>query len=78
MPLYEYRCEGCENRFEALVLSSDDEITCPKCEGAKLEKLFSAFGVKTGNSIPISSTPVSSVGSGCGCTPVSCGCSSKN
>lgn len=78
MPLYEYRCEKCESRFEALVLSSEDEISCPKCESTNLEKLFSAFGVKFTNSISISSTPVSSVGSGCGCTPVSCGCHSKN
>ena len=73
MPLYEYRCEKCENRFEALVLSSGDEINCPKCESTNLEKLFSAFGVKSANSIP-----VNAVGSGCGCTPVSCGCHSKN
>jgi putative FmdB family regulatory protein len=78
MPLYEYRCEKCENRFEALVLSSDDQINCPECKGAKIEKLFSVFGVKFGNSVSISSTPVSSIGSGCGCTPVSCGCHSKN
>lgn len=78
MPLYEYRCETCENRFEALVLSSGDEISCPKCESTNLKKLFSTFGVKSANSIPISSTPVNSVGPGCGCTPVSCGCHSKN
>ncbi len=78
MPLYEYRCEKCENRFETLVLNSDHDISCPKCESTNLEKLFSSFGVKSGSSIHISSTPVSSVGSGCGCTPVSCGCSSKN
>ena len=78
MPLYEYRCEKCENGFEALVLNSEEEISCPKCESTNLKKLFSTFGVKSTNSIPVSSTPLNSVDSGCGCTPVSCGCHSKN
>ena len=78
MPLFEYKCEKCENNFETLVLSLDEEISCPGCGSKNIEKLFSSFGFKSKNSIPISTSPTSSVGSGCGCTPVSCGCSSKN
>jgi putative regulatory protein, FmdB family len=71
MPLYEYKCNKCNNKFETLVLSSDDEINCPDCNSTNLEKLFSTFGVKSEDSFSSSSIPV---GSGCGCTPTSCGC----
>ena len=78
MPLFEYKCEKCENKFESLVLSSDEEICCPDCGSTNLEKLFSTFGFKSKNPIPISTTPVGSMDPGCGCTPISCGCSVKN
>jgi putative FmdB family regulatory protein len=41
MPLYEYVCRECDHNFEALVFGADDETTCPKCEGHKVEKHFS-------------------------------------
>ncbi|MGH7799782.1 MAG: FmdB family zinc ribbon protein [Thermodesulfobacteriota bacterium] len=78
MPLFEYKCDKCENKFETLVLSSDEEISCPRCESKNIEKLFSSFGFKSKISIPISTSPISSTISGCGCTPVNCGCSVKN
>jgi putative FmdB family regulatory protein len=75
VPIYEYRCKNCENKFETLILSSDEEISCPECESTTLEKLFSTFGVKSER--PPSSYPISA-SSGCGCTPVSCGCSTRH
>ena len=50
MPLYEYRCRKCSNRFEALVFGAK-RPACPKCESRSLEKLLSAFAVgsKEGN-----------------------------
>jgi putative FmdB family regulatory protein len=41
MPLYEYACQQCEHTFEALVQSSSDDVECPQCHGAKLERLLS-------------------------------------
>jgi putative FmdB family regulatory protein len=42
MPLYEYRCEACGNRFEKIVKFSDPPLeACPKC-GGKVEKLLSS------------------------------------
>jgi len=42
MPLYEYKCEACGNRFEKIVKFSDPPLeTCPKC-GGKVEKLLSS------------------------------------
>ncbi|MEW5724647.1 MAG: zinc ribbon domain-containing protein [Thermodesulfobacteriota bacterium] len=50
MPLFEYICQDCENRFEALVLSSEEEVLCPACESQRLEKLFSPFARTSGGS----------------------------
>jgi len=34
MPIYEYRCEKCDNVFEVLQSGFDErEETCPKCKG---------------------------------------------
>lgn len=47
MPIYEYRCEGCDERFEEL-LSMTDERTpaCPKCGGAKVTRLLSRINTE--------------------------------
>jgi putative FmdB family regulatory protein len=78
LPLFEYKCGKCENKFETLVLNSDEKTSCPKCGSAKLEKLFSSFGFKSAYSIPVSSTSEVSASTGCGCTPINCGCSIKH
>jgi putative FmdB family regulatory protein len=49
MPLYEYACRGCGNRFEALVRGSDVP-TCPSCGSSDLEHLLSMFAVSTAGS----------------------------
>jgi putative FmdB family regulatory protein len=42
MPLYEYECEACGNRFEAIQKFSDPAIeACPKC-GGQVRKLIAA------------------------------------
>ncbi len=45
MPLYEYRCEECDNRFEILQRLGEgaDGLTCPSCDAPRLEKMFSTF-----------------------------------
>jgi len=43
MPIYEYKCKGGGNKFEALVLNRDDKVSCPKCKKSNLDKLFSTF-----------------------------------
>ena len=40
MPIYDYRCGGCQREFEVLV-RSDDEAICPECGSRQLEKLVS-------------------------------------
>lgn len=55
MPLFEYRCQGCGERFEVLV-RDESAVECPKCHGQALEKQFSVFAVNAhGSQAP--STP---------------------
>ena len=51
MPIYEYVCEACAHRFEALQKFSDTQLTnCPDCNEDQLRKLVSAaaFRLKGG------------------------------
>jgi putative FmdB family regulatory protein len=43
MPLYEYRCLGCGRLFERLVRSWNEEVDCPACASAQVEKQVSTF-----------------------------------
>ena len=45
MPIYEYRCERCEERFEQLVYLRSDQppVTCPLCGAQEVRKQISAF-----------------------------------
>lgn len=49
MPLYEFRCRCCGERFEHLVRGSvaKDEVICPNCRATGAERLFSAFATGT-------------------------------
>ncbi len=42
MPLYDYRCEPCDRRFEALVRDLNQAVPCPHCGHEKAERLMSA------------------------------------
>ncbi len=57
MPIYVYRCEHCEERFERLVPMSANSATstCPKCGAGEARKQISTFaaiekGTSTGQS----------------------------
>ena len=55
MPLYEYRCQCCGERFERLARAAatrdgsdgqqrgGKELACPRCQAPQVERLFSAF-----------------------------------
>ena len=46
MPLYEYQCEACSNRFERIQKFSDPPIeTCPSC-GGPVRKLLSSPAIQ--------------------------------
>ena len=62
MPLFEFTCRGCGQRFEDLVRSGESS-RCPRCEGTDLERLLSTFAVRA--SAPSEGPPPGSCGS-CG------------
>jgi putative FmdB family regulatory protein len=46
MPLYEYQCTACEQRFERIQKFSDPPVdTCPSC-GGKVRKLLSSPAIQ--------------------------------
>ena len=47
MPIYEYRCKGCDQTFEAIV-QGNQKPACPECGSKRLEKQFSSFAVNGG------------------------------
>ena len=46
MPIYEYECRECQNRFELLVLDSTTP-ECPACQATDLERLMSLSSVSS-------------------------------
>lgn len=49
MPMYEFRCGACDQRFEALVDAGTDSVNCRICAAPEATRVFSAqaapFGV---------------------------------
>jgi putative FmdB family regulatory protein len=49
MPIYEFECDKCRNRFERLMFAGDkDTPECPKCGARKTSKLMSACSMRAG------------------------------
>ena len=51
MPLYEYVCQSCGERFEKLVRSTTNttEIFCPSCASAAVKRALSTFATSGGS-----------------------------
>lgn len=43
MPIYEYKCDKCGERFEEIVFGSDSSLACPKCQSKDVERQMSCF-----------------------------------
>ncbi|PIP36420.1 MAG: FmdB family transcriptional regulator [Desulfobacterales bacterium CG23_combo_of_CG06-09_8_20_14_all_52_9] len=70
MPIYEYRCNDCNKKFEYLVIGKDGPDACPSCRSKKVSRVMSACGfLSKGKS---GETVSKSAGSSCS------GCSSGN
>ncbi len=44
MPIYEYKCNHCNEINEILVRSSETSVKCESCGSEELEKVFSVPG----------------------------------
>jgi len=51
MPIYEYKCLKCQEYFELLVMSQDEEleIKCPKCGSGDFERIISTTSYAMGS-----------------------------
>lgn len=51
MPIYEYKCRKCGERFDLRRSFSDNSpVSCSRCGTADAEKLLSSFGKTSGGS----------------------------
>ena len=71
MPVYNYACRACAERFDALVRSDSPPPPCPACGAADAERLLSTFvaGSAAGPRSDFSRVPfddASSCGGACG------------
>jgi putative FmdB family regulatory protein len=57
MPIYEYACESCGNKFEKLVRRSEDvlESGCPSCGQKHLKQEYSTFAARGNSGDPMPS-----------------------
>jgi putative FmdB family regulatory protein len=69
MPIYEYICDSCNERFEKIVINKHAEITCPKCSSKKATIQLSVFAT-AGSSTPSGGFS----GGGGGCCGGGCSC----
>jgi putative FmdB family regulatory protein len=68
MPLYEYLCHACEQRFESYVRAFGDTAPCPRCGGLEVERLLSTFAMASTSGVPQRRAgPGGCCGGGCGC-----------
>ena len=64
MPIYEYRCRGCNKDFEKYVAGASTAVACPSCASADITRKLSVFGLKSDGGLAAS---MPAGGGGCGC-----------
>lgn len=57
MPIYEYVCKDCGERFSLLqgINATEKDTQCPKCSSGQVKKVISAFCCSVGSSASIPS-----------------------
>jgi putative FmdB family regulatory protein len=72
MPIFEYLCEDCGNKFEKLVRRPGTEaVLCPSCGQSHLEQQYSSFAAHSNGAESFDAMP--SCPSGMCATPGLCG-----
>jgi putative FmdB family regulatory protein len=49
MPIYEFECNKCKDKFELLIRSHSAAAVCPACSSVDLKRLMSAFAFASKN-----------------------------
>ena len=59
MPIYEYECRNCGEKFELRrgITDDDSEIKCPKCEAANPRRILSVFSTGASGGVCAPSSP---------------------
>jgi putative FmdB family regulatory protein len=73
MPIYEYQCSHCGERFEVHQAIGEDgsELSCPKCHADEPKRLFSSFFSRGSNGVELPETSCPTCSSGtCGLPPM--------
>ena len=65
MPIYEYDCKNCGDRFDKLVRNTAvaTKVTCPACSSGEVKKRLSLFSSKMAGSV------TASAGNAVNCAP---------
>lgn len=74
MPIYEYFCPNCRNKFELLrpISKAEDDSECPKCKTAS-KRAISKFVSRAKDDMGFLNHMPASTGSSCsGCTSTNC------
>jgi putative FmdB family regulatory protein len=75
VPIYEYVCDDCGKRYEQIVLSQSQKVTCPNCSSGRHTLQLSVFNAHTsspGNGASAKETSFD--GGSCACGAGGCGC----
>ena len=74
MPIYEYKCQDCGNRFEKLVrrATEADSLECPSCGQKHLTQELSVFAAHASGAAKAAEAPMCPSGGRCP-TPGMCG-----
>jgi putative FmdB family regulatory protein len=66
MPIYEYKCLECEEKFALLqsFYPAESDTFCPKCSSNKIKKVISSFSCGAGDKSDYSAPPPSFGGGG--------------
>ena len=73
MPIFEYLCEDCGNKFEKLVRNGSNGVHCPSCGQEHLKQQFSTFAAHANGASHTSQDTMPSCASGMCRTPDLCG-----
>jgi len=68
MPIYEYMCMKCNNKFSLLqsLYPESKDTECPKCDSKEVKKMVSAFSCASGSDSDSAAAHASSIGGGGG------------